>query len=695
MARKTKRDEELSTRARTREKFLKILNDVEKGVQDQQDRSDQTKDAWDAYDCILGDKQFYNGNSEVFISLVADAVDARQTRFTNQIFPQSQRYVEATTENGDIPHATMALLEHYVRRTKLRTEVVPALFVNGDVEGQYSLYAGWKKTKRHIVHKVKREVTPGVPELGEVEDVEEDVAEEGCPDVEVILDADLVVLPATASSIEDALDQGGSVTIKRRWRKAKIKQLIKDGEIVREAGEALLKAMDKEATGENPDPSKYLAKHAGIKAKGDFALIFETWTHMEVDGDWRLCRGYGGGEDRVLGIKLNPYWCDKCPVISVPVNKKARVVKGVAPVRKVLDFQYAANDILNEGMDTGHFAAMPIIMTDPEKNPRVASMVLGLGSIWETSPNDTKFAQFPDMWSSMFPRLLAAKDQIFQSLGVNPSMMPNSSGKPGAKRNQAEIAMEQQVDILTTADACTTMEEGILTPLLQRFAEYDHQFRDDALTIRMYGEMGQKAVMQDVEPIQMNRRFEFRWFGVENARNAAQIQQQIGILNVVKEIPPQLYQGFRLDLAPVITQIMENTFGPRLAPLVFISIKDDLGVDPAMENDMLEHGFDLPVHPGDNDAQHLQTHQQLMAMGDPHGTIRAHMQKHMVQMAMKTQAAAMQQAGGAPPAGPGGGGGGPQPGSSGGNVHALKGPPGQIHADRMPAAGGMGMPRKT
>ena len=75
-------------------------------------------------------------------------------------------------------------------------------------------------------------------------------------------------------------------------------------------------------------------------------------------------------------------------------------------------------------------------------------------------------------------------------------MMPNSSGRPGAKRNQAEIAQEQQVDILTTADAVTTLEEGILTPLMQRFAQYDHQFRDAPMTIRMFGEMGERAVMQ-------------------------------------------------------------------------------------------------------------------------------------------------------------------------------------------------------
>ena len=189
----------------------------------------------------------------------------------------------------------------------------------------------------------------------------------------------------------------------------------------------------------------------------------------------------------------------------------------------------------------------------------------------------------------------------------------------------------------------------------------------------------------------MNHRYEFRWFGVEAARNAAQIQQQIGMLNVLKEVPPQLYQGYRLDMTAIMAQIVENTFGPRLAPLIFVSMKDQLSVDPQIENEMLEHGFDVQVHPGDDDMAHLQAHMPLMQVGDPHGTIRVHIQKHQAQMQMKAQAAAMQQQGGQ-----GGGGGGPQPGASPGAPHAAKAPPGNIHQDRMPAAGGViQMPRKT
>lgn len=693
--RKSKRNDELSTKSAIADKFLDVLDDVQKGILDQRERTDDILDAWDAYNCILGAKQFYNGNSQIFVPIIADAIGARVTRFTNQIFPISQRNVEVTTENEDIPHATVALLEHYIRRAKLRTQVVRPLIVNGDIEGQYSIYVGWKEVKRSVV---RRESLPLVvdgveqPDLGTVDDIVEEEIEEGEPDIEVIADNDLFVLPVTADSIEDAIRKGGSVTIIRRWTKGKIRQKIEDGEIREDEGEALIQAMRKAATEAGiRDTGKHLASAAGIKREGSYAQIFETWTNLKVDGEYRLCRGYYGGDQVILGLKRCPYWCDLCPVISGAAEKVAGVFKGKAPVTQgVLDLQIFANDTLNEGADTAHFSAMPIIFTDPEKNPNVGSMVLGLASVWMTSPNDTKFAQFPELWKDAFARIAECKAQIFQSLAVNPSMLPQSTGGK-TKRNQAELATEQQVDILTTADAVTGLEEMILTPLVERILEYDHQFRDKPLVVKMFGQMGKKANMQMVEPIQLNRRHEFRWFGVEAARNAAQVQQQIGMANVLKEVPPQLYKGYRIDLAPLISQLVENTFGPRLAPLTFVSIAEDLGVPAEEENMLLALGFPTPVHPDDNDPQHMQIHMQLLQAGDPHGVVRVHMQAHQQQLQAKAQAQQQMQQG---MQGSGAGPGGPPAGASPGAPHAVKGPPGQIHPDQMARAGVVQMPRR-
>jgi hypothetical protein len=700
VAKKTKRDDELSTRPKIRERLLDVFRDVEQGYGDQRQRADDNLDWWDLYNCKLGERQFYSGNSQIFLPFVKDAIKARKTRFVNQIFPRSGRYVEVTTTDETLPFAQMALLENYVRRTKLRTQIMPALLTSGDVEGQYSLYVSWKNQTRHVV---SRETSPvkvaglDMPELGEVESIEEDEQSYGMPHVEIINDADLLVLPVTSDSINDAIEDGGSVTVIRRWTKARLKRMIEEGEVAKEPGEALVKAMTKKDEAGRRDTKKALADAAGIRmgGSGKYCQVYETWTKLKVDGDHRICRAYYGGDDQILGCKLNPYWCDEVPVISAALDKSPGVFKGRSPCEDVVDTQVFANDTINEAADSAHFSAMPIIMTDPEKNPRTGTMVLGLAALWETSPNDTKFAQFPELWKDGLARAEVCKQQIFQTLGVNPAMIPQATGA-GTKRNQAEIANEQQVDILTTADAVTNLEEGILTPLIQRFIAYDHQFREEDVLVRGFGEMGMRAIMEDVPPIQLNKRWEYRWFGVEAARNAAQVQQQIAGLNVLKGIPPNLYPGYQLNIAPAIVQFVESTFGPRLSPLIFKDLKSQLAVPPEKENPMIEQGLEVAVHPMDDDVKHIQVHMQVMAGGDVYGTVRAHILRHQQSIEIKTQAMQAQQQG--LPGSPGGAGPGvagtPQPGAQPQGPRLVKGPPGMIAPESLPRAGAVTMPRK-
>jgi len=688
------RDKELIGDQDVLDACLDIYKDIEKGFSDQWERSNNALDYWDIYHCNLGSKQFYSGNSKIFVPIVHDAIKARTTRFVNQIFPASGKHVEVTASE-EKPQALMSLLEFYIRKAKLRTKVMPALVKNGDCEGQYTILIEWVKNERHVAMRVKSKPKVDNIELEgdeEFDDIKEETITHQYPVVEVLPDADVLVLPNTSDSIEAALDAGGSVTVIRRWTKAKIRQLIRDEEIDKDEGTALLEEMSNKEKGRIPDKKSAMVDAAGSRMEGgkSIALVYMTWTKIKIEGERRIVRIFFGGPDQVLSCKRNPYWCDKVPVLSGPVEKTEGSFKGVPPVKFVETYQYAANDAVNEGMDAAAYALMPIVMTDPMKNPRVGSMILNVAAIWQTNPNDTKFAEFPPLWKDAFTIVGSCKDQVFQTLGINPAMMPQQVTAPGKKPNQAQIANEQMVDILTTADAVTTLEGEILTPMLQWFIWLDHQYRDAAITIRAFGEMGIDAEMERIEPVQMDRRFEFRWFGVEAARSAQQIQMQIAMLNVLRNIPPQSYPGYQLDLTLPISQLVENTFGPRIAPKVFKDIRKQLSLEAEFENQLLESGIDMPVHPMDEDQQHMQVHAKaLQENGDMHGTIREHMMRHTAQMQLKQQAMMQQQmaALGQGPGQQGPGGGQPRSGAATqGPRGAGQGPAGRIHQDRLALA---------
>ena len=695
------RDDELCHDKKIEKKVRELMKDVSKGFESQWERGNDQLDWWDVYDCQLGGRQAYAGNSQIFLPIVNEAIEARVTRFVNQIFPRSGRNVECISSD-EKPYDIMALCEHYIRKTKLRTQVMPALMRNGDIEGQYNLYVGWENSSRHVVYRTKPTMEIEGEEVEEPEADDDDITEEETfhmqPSIEVLADADVLVLPHTANSVGEALAKGGSVTVIRRWTKARLEQAIDDDEVDEDEGDDLLEEMSdtKDMPGA-PDADKKHVDAAGINMAGGGSkqlTVHETWHRVKIDGERRLCRIYyaGGAAERILSVRRNPYWNDKCPVISAPVKKISNVFKGQSQVKKVADLQYAANDTVNESMDSAAYALMPIVMTDPAKNPRVGSMVLNLAAIWETNPKDTQFAQFPALWKDGLTIVGAIKTEIFQALSVSPANIPQSTGGK-SKRNQAEVAMEQQVDILSTADTCTNLEDEVLTPLLRWFVELDYQYRDKKLTVRQFGQMGQRAAMQDIPPIQVDRRYEFRWFGVEAARSEQRLQMQISAINVVRGIPPELYKGYELNAVPAISQLIENSFGPRIAPEIFKSIKDKLSLDPETENEFLQEGLTLPVHELDEDQEHMKAHLQAMQGGDPSGSVREHMMMHRMQMEKKMQAqlAGMQGMQHGQPGGPGGGqpgmAGSPRPGAQPAPPRGGQGPAGAIHHDRLQDAG--------
>jgi hypothetical protein len=538
----------------------------------------------------------------------------------------------------------------------------------------------------------------------EIENVKEEDVIEGFPVLEVLHDSDVLILPATADTEEEALACGGSVSIVRRWSKAKIDQMQKAGEIRADEAKILKEEMGKVAASDR-DIEKALLEHAQIKKGGKECSVYETWTMLPLkdgkyseDGEPRLCRVFLGPQRAQLGAKRNPYWNDRCPLLSVPVIKMSGAFKGPSLISYVDSLQYEANDAANEGADAATLSAAPIVARDPEKYN--GPMVFNMGAVWDIAPGSVELLTFPDLTPRAMTRVQMAIQQTFQTLGVNPSMLPQQTraGKP----NQAQIAQEQAVDLLTTATAVTGVEDGVLTPAAALTVDYDYQFRDSHITIRMYGDEGRKAIMQEVGPLQNRHGFTFVWRGGEQVRqNAMMIQQGTGMMNVLRGMRQDLMaEGMQLRLGPLISQWVTNAFGPEMGSSVLIDQRDQLTIPQDQENEMLLDGFMVPVHPLDNDEQHLPVVMSaIQQTGDPHGTLRVHMQAHLQQRQAKAQAQMMQKMaqqmqGAGPPGGQQRPPGMPQPGAAPAGPRLVKGPPGAVHPDNASRAGGLQMPRK-
>jgi hypothetical protein len=168
-----------------------IYSTVVGGFDDKNDQKEIIDRCWDVYNCNLNENQEYMGSSTTYLPIVRDAIEARVTRFTNSMFPQTGRYSEVTSVDAKVPYETMAVLDYYVEACSLRDLIIPALLRSGDITGQYSLFISWMKQTRTCVKKkqtplLENEDEAGVVNAGTTEDISIEEVDDSRPDVSVI-----------------------------------------------------------------------------------------------------------------------------------------------------------------------------------------------------------------------------------------------------------------------------------------------------------------------------------------------------------------------------------------------------------------------------------------------------------------------------------------------------------------------------
>lgn len=665
------------------EKCAKLYDQIVTGFREEKkDQNDSIEECWDIYNCELGDDQQYDGDSQIYEPIVHDAVEARRKRFTGMTFPNVGNNLEVISEQGDMPAATMSVLQRYIKDTNLRA-IASTMYLNGDIEGQWSVMPGWKRKERKITRKVQKTVEGTTEDYSDVE--EETIIDEG-PELTVIPAQDLLVFPATVSDIQDS--ELACVAI--RLTTDAIDDMVKEGiflksqvaKLTKDAGEEKVIWAEKARTSE-----------AGIKMKAGqkFALIYMAFTKMKLDGEKRPAIVYLGGPDNVLGIIANPYWNQKIPIISEPVDKVAGSFWGRSKVKTVAPLQYELNDITNMGMDSAMYSLMPIVMTDPLKNPQYSSMVMAMAAVWATNPNDTQVIQFPPLYEHALTIKGAIKSQIMESMEVNETMLGRA---PAGRKNAQAVGAQSAEAMATIGDVVKRFEFGIMNRIMEWFYDLDLQFRDDDLAVMIDGEHGMQSIIEKIPPQQVGHRYWFKWLGADKAMGAQNNQQLISWMNVLRGLPPNVLNGRKLDLGPMIDFLNEAICGPTMAQNVLIDERHRISVPPDMENEFMVNNLPAFVSPLDDDIEHIKVHQQgAQVTGDMNNLYRLHIQEHIKAIQQKQQ---QQQPKGTPgvPGGlgqqnPPGVAGTPRPGAVPAGPRGGQNPPGAIHADAMqdPQAG--------
>ena len=638
---------------------LRLYPLVQAAYDNQQEAARQIEEFWNIYNAQPDENLQYAGNSKGYVPVVRDAVNARAKRCLKQLFPLKHKHVEAVGSDAETPYPQLALLEHYIRKLKLKS-IVRSDLVAGDVTGQWNLYIDWSKSYRRITELVKRNPIMATAEGEEVgltdpnEEIEEktetDILEEG-PEVVDFATEDLAVVPPTCNDLEKAT----ATSIILRMSKVKVKQMVDEGVFIlpdKKDIAAWVETQGKWVGALSKPADEQRCENAGIRVEGtdEHAAIYEVAVMLDFEDQPKgqppvksLGLIYYAGEKDIVGIIKAPWWGGRRPILSAAIERVKGSFRGISKIEPVKFMQWQLVDFWNMGQDSAMYSLLPIVMTDPLSNPNYASMVIGLAAVWAVDPTKTKFAEFPQLWKEAAGICDNMKRQIWESMDVNEMMMGRM---PQGRKNNAMIGGVQQEQMTNIMDHAERYEEEMLNPLVERLFEYDRQFRTASLTVLTMGEVGVKASMTEIPPQQFGMRYTFRWSGTSEVMGMQRLQQQTAVMNVLRGIPPQQLNGRKLDISPIVEKLVENVFGPELTPRILIDDRNLFTMPAEVENELMHNGFMVDVHEADDDIAHLQSHQAAARLtGDRKLRFRAHLAKHVMALTVKRQKAMAEQQG--------------------------------------------------
>jgi len=194
------------------QKCLKMYDPIMKAYKNREEADESIQDYWNIYNATPDSNQTYQGNSQCYVPVVRDCINARAKRALKQNFAAKYKHVDAIGTDGQKPYAQLALIEHYIRQTKLKS-LMRSVYVAGDVTGQWNIYVDWLRDIRNVTGMIRRnpiiqtvegedtELSNPIEEEEVLEDQE--VIEEGPTVVDFAVE-DLAVIPPTCNNIEKA-----------------------------------------------------------------------------------------------------------------------------------------------------------------------------------------------------------------------------------------------------------------------------------------------------------------------------------------------------------------------------------------------------------------------------------------------------------------------------------------------------------
>lgn len=355
-----------------------------------------------------------------------------------------------------------------------------------------------------------------------------------------------------------------------------------------------------------------------------------------------------GNNSICLQIRKNPFYDQQIPYLQARFCELQNESYPSGLIEPLITLQYFLNDTLNQTFDALLYEINPIIKYDPGRVVNANTIAFAPGAMWAlTDPTAAVFERPPDVSQIGFNAAAQMKQVMEEFAG--PANIP-LAGRKAATHIQA-IQQEYSIPVI---EMCQNIELDVFNPWLKMAYVRNQQFVEDEEVFMVTGKRGVKY-FERLRPEMLVGDYNFYWKGSSQSTNIhVKTQQKFQFLQSAAPLQPLLAQeGVKLGVSKILRSIWTEGLGFDGGDLVIEEAAQDRGIDPQIENVLLNLGKYVPISTLDDHKMHIQVHSQALQQLDPYAVPLA--QRHIQEHNFALQQAAMmggQNAGqGEPPTG--------------------------------------------
>lgn len=312
----------------------------------------------------------------------------------------------------------------------------------------------------------------------------------------------------------------------------------------------------------------------------------------------------------LLKLEANPFWHNQKPYVWCPYVAQESEFSGLGVAAIAESLQEELNDTRNQTMDNKSLILMCMWLKSRSSGIKNQDLRIRPMGVIQTNDMEGLMPLRPPVLTGVGVNIEGViKEDLRQSVGAASNLQGIASSGVNTATEASAINQSSYGRLALTAQQYAEM---ILRPTLTMAESLNYQFFDTDRTIKIIGELGIKFRNISPDDIVGQKSVVIRLSTDLDDSPGIRRQQLLQFLTIVQQMPPQIIAQHWKLLDKIYKSFFPNANS--LEDLYPAPPEQEELLQPDEEFELMRQEVPVNVKQGDNDQEHLQTHEQDLQM---------------------------------------------------------------------------------